>query len=342
VTDGGKFNYVYNYTDHLGNIRLSYTQSGTELKILEENHYYPFGLKHSNYNADKADFDKDETGIFAILKPVERSEFQYKYNGKEFQDELGLNVYAYGWRDYDPAIARWTTVDPLLNDLKFTFDDSQVDKDDENEVYQALVTKLETAEGIFNTNNLNPYGYGYNNPVSFYDPDGRCPWCLIPIIAMLLASEPAMAPTGNPMDGQKMADAKATKIDWMTSAIPIGGVSNATAGTILRATVKNKVKELVRKTNEKTTKGRGSNNRTADNEAAGDHTVRNENGSTTYKVKDENPKKNKKGKGFETVKRVDYKGAPHVDKKTGTEVPTPHVQENGTTRPAVSGVDMPN
>jgi hypothetical protein len=70
--------------------------------------------------------------------------------------------------------------------------------------------------------------------------------------------------------------------------------------------------------------------------------VRNENGSTTYKVKDENPKKNKKGKGFETVKRVDYKGAPHVDKKTGTEVPTPHVQENGTTRPAVPGVDMPN
>src|SRR5690625_7461574 len=42
------FNYIYNYTDHLGNVRLSYTldpQAGT-LKIVDENHYYPFGLRH--------------------------------------------------------------------------------------------------------------------------------------------------------------------------------------------------------------------------------------------------------------------------------------------------------
>jgi hypothetical protein len=31
-------------------------------------------------------------------------------------------------------------MDPLLNDLKFTFDDSNVDEDDEDEVYQALIT----------------------------------------------------------------------------------------------------------------------------------------------------------------------------------------------------------
>jgi hypothetical protein len=47
-------NYVYNYTDHLGNIRLSYgiDPETNVLKILEENHYYPFGLKHTNYNSD--------------------------------------------------------------------------------------------------------------------------------------------------------------------------------------------------------------------------------------------------------------------------------------------------
>ena len=41
-TTGGN-NYVFNYTDHLGNIRLSYTQDPTTqvLTILEENHYYP-------------------------------------------------------------------------------------------------------------------------------------------------------------------------------------------------------------------------------------------------------------------------------------------------------------
>jgi RHS repeat-associated protein len=113
VTDGGKFNYVYNYTDHLGNIRVSYSLNPAdgELKILEENHYYPFGLKHSNYNVEIADFDKDETGIFAILKPVERKDYQYKYNGKELQDELGLNWYDYGARNYDPAIGRFFNMD---------------------------------------------------------------------------------------------------------------------------------------------------------------------------------------------------------------------------------------
>src|SRR5690606_863388 len=42
------FNYVYYYTDHLGNIRLTFTQDDISkgLKILDENHYYPFGLKH--------------------------------------------------------------------------------------------------------------------------------------------------------------------------------------------------------------------------------------------------------------------------------------------------------
>jgi RHS repeat-associated protein len=140
VTDGGKFNYVYNYTDHLGNIRVSYTLNPADgqLKILEENHYYPFGLKHSNYNVDKADFEKDETGFFAILKPVERSEFQYKYNGKEFQDELNLNWYDYHARNYDPAIGRWMNIDPLA----------------------------ETSR------RYSPYAYCLDNPVFFIDPDG--------------------------------------------------------------------------------------------------------------------------------------------------------------------------
>lgn len=89
-------------------------------------------------------------------------------------------------------------------------------------------------------------------------------------------------------------------------------------------------------------KGRGSNNRTADDNAVGDHTVRNENGSTTYKVEPNNPNKNSKGVGFKTDKRVDYKGAAHVDKKTGVKIETPHVQENGKVRPAIRGKDMPN
>src|SRR5690606_25456933 len=47
------YHHVYNHTDHLGNVRVSYTkdpQTGI-LKVLDENHYYPFGLRQNNYSA---------------------------------------------------------------------------------------------------------------------------------------------------------------------------------------------------------------------------------------------------------------------------------------------------
>lgn len=34
-----------------------------------------------------------------------------KYNGKELQDELGVNVYDYGNRNYDPTIGRFFNMD---------------------------------------------------------------------------------------------------------------------------------------------------------------------------------------------------------------------------------------
>ncbi len=102
VSGTNTYSYVFNYTDHLGNNRLSYTKDATtgSLKILEENNYYPFGLKHNSYNVDN--FQQD---------------YKYKYNGKELQDEnIGgnqLNMYDYGARNYDPALGRWMNVDPL-------------------------------------------------------------------------------------------------------------------------------------------------------------------------------------------------------------------------------------
>lgn len=138
VDDNGVniYNYVFNYTDHLGNIRLSYTVDPQmyDLVILEENHFYPFGLKHSKYNINQAYYDN---GGSRVVK-VPRLPYRYKYNGKELQDELGLNMYDYGARFYDPAIGNFWQIDPLA----------------------------ETSR------RFSPYSYALDNPVYFIDRDG--------------------------------------------------------------------------------------------------------------------------------------------------------------------------
>ena len=106
--DGGGYLYVYQYKDHLGNIRLSYAdldgsgtiESGSE--ILEEKNYYPFGLQHDGYNMGV----RDERSVEAE---------QIKYNGKEFEDSFGLNMYEMDLRQYDPAIGRWIVQDPVVH-----------------------------------------------------------------------------------------------------------------------------------------------------------------------------------------------------------------------------------
>ncbi|EJL71484.1 RHS repeat domain-containing protein [Chryseobacterium populi] len=59
---------------------------------IEENNYYPFGLKQ-------------ESNILNF------STYNYGYNGKELQTETGWNDY--GARMYMPDIARWGVIDPL-------------------------------------------------------------------------------------------------------------------------------------------------------------------------------------------------------------------------------------
>ncbi|HRE77742.1 MAG TPA: RHS repeat-associated core domain-containing protein [Flavobacterium sp.] len=111
------FNYIYNYTDHLGNVRLSYTKDPAinVLTILEENNYYPFGLKHRNYNMGRKQYLKlmDNGGI--QITPTNETVYDYKLNGKEYQDELGLNTYAMDMRQYDPAIGRWVVQDSVVH-----------------------------------------------------------------------------------------------------------------------------------------------------------------------------------------------------------------------------------
>ena len=109
----GGYDYIYQYKDHLGNIRLSYkdisSTSTPNLEIQEENNYYPFGLQHKGYN----------NVVSSNANSVAQN---WRYNNKEFNESLGLNWYDYGARRYDPALGRWFTLDKMADD------EMQIDK----------------------------------------------------------------------------------------------------------------------------------------------------------------------------------------------------------------------
>ncbi len=122
VNDVNHYNYVYNYTDLSGNIRLSYGWDETEqsLKILEENNYYPFGLKHSNYNFDEKQYQESISGGVKIEDVVGGvGSYKVKFQGQERQDELGLNWDSFKYRNYDYAMGRFMSIDPLAEDYTY-------------------------------------------------------------------------------------------------------------------------------------------------------------------------------------------------------------------------------
>ncbi|MCK5676953.1 MAG: hypothetical protein KAH72_00550 [Flavobacteriaceae bacterium] len=103
----GGFDYVYQYLDHLGNVRISYSDSDgngsvSAFEIIEESNYYPFGLKHEGYNSNIS-----SNGNSVAQK--------FKYNGIELEESLGLNLYEMDVRSYDPAIGRFTSMDPVIH-----------------------------------------------------------------------------------------------------------------------------------------------------------------------------------------------------------------------------------
>ncbi|CEJ67962.1 hypothetical protein BN1195_00244 [Chryseobacterium oranimense G311] len=81
----------------------------------------------------------------------------YKFNGKELDAETGY--YYYGARYYNPRVSLWLNVDPLADYNPFYNREHYIDG--------------EHNAGVYNSGNLNPYIFTYQNPIKFVDPNGK-------------------------------------------------------------------------------------------------------------------------------------------------------------------------
>ncbi len=82
-----------------------FTVADTRGRIIEEDHYYAYGLKIAGISSKKLP-DPNEGNI----------DNKNLYNDKELFDDADLDWYDYGFRNYDPQIGRFTQLDPLTDE----------------------------------------------------------------------------------------------------------------------------------------------------------------------------------------------------------------------------------
>ncbi len=114
--------------------------------IVETRDYYPFG--DTSFVSSSQDID-----------------YNYTFTGKEEDQENNLQYFEQ--RYYDNETGRFTTLDPILNNLNST------DK----------LLKILT-----NPQRLNSYSYALNNPVSLVDPDGQYVETILDLISLGLST----------------------------------------------------------------------------------------------------------------------------------------------------------
>ena len=91
--------YIYQYKDHLGNVRVSFARNSTGApEITGTNNYYPFGLNH--IGGGKSPFSNYHS---------------YKFGGKELQE---TGMYDFGARMYMPDLGRWGVIDPMAEAMR--------------------------------------------------------------------------------------------------------------------------------------------------------------------------------------------------------------------------------
>jgi RHS repeat-associated protein len=104
--NGYAYIYVSNSSDvnvYFDNVKLAHTRG----RIVEENHYYAFGLRIATISSKKL---ADQTGNEG------NTTNSYLYNDKELFEDGDLGWYDYGFRQYDAQIGRFIEIDPLTDD----------------------------------------------------------------------------------------------------------------------------------------------------------------------------------------------------------------------------------
>ena len=127
------------------------------------------------------------------------TENPYQYNGKEIFKDFGFNSYNYGARWYDPAVGRFSGVDPLADHP------NQIDK--------------------------NPYAYAWNNPVLLTDPDGQFPDCAWDAVNVGIGVASFISNVKQGNVGAAVVDAVGVVVDAAATVVPLvpGG-----AGTLIK------------------------------------------------------------------------------------------------------------
>jgi RHS repeat-associated protein len=100
-----KNGYLYIYVSNESNLPVYFDNlavTHTPGPIVEETHYYPFGLTMA--------------AISSKILPSNYTENKFKFNGAEFNSVYDINQYEFFYRNYDPQIGRWHGLDPKPNE----------------------------------------------------------------------------------------------------------------------------------------------------------------------------------------------------------------------------------